>query len=211
LAHYFLETTEEIMSFISNIFKVRSPLQERIDWVLAPRPTSREVVERGTRRNHLYFSIRPFAPDGLGEVLQYAFVDECGNVVMSAIARAQRPGAACPGSASAVDLPVDPVDPQTLDFLLTHLCGGATLVGFGRVLQAGLLPLGVAESAASVQCAWRRFVRLARRRGLRPEWSQPLTLGDAMAFAGLAPMESEDAALCALAIRDLWAWMDRME
>lgn len=199
------------MSFISNIFKTSSPLQERIDWVLAPRPARREVVERGKRRDHLYFSIRPFAADGLGEVLQYAFVDECGNVVMSAFTRAQRPGAACPASPSALDLPTEPVDPDMLDYLLTRLCGGATLVGFGRVLQAGLLPPGAAEGAASVQCAWRRFQRLARRRGLRPQWSQTLTLADAMDMAGLPPVESEDAALRALAIRDLWAWMDRVD
>ena len=81
------------------------------------------------------------------------------------------------------------------------------------MLQAGLLPPGGAAEGSrfGVQCAWRRFLRLARRRGLRPEWSQTLTLADAMDMAGLPPVESEDAALRALAIRDLWAWMDRVD
>ncbi len=199
------------MISLVDIFRARSPLQDRIDRVLSAKPASRsfDPVRASRAQDNLFFHIRPFASDDQGECLQYAFVDDRGNVIMSTFARALRPslfpvvGAPSP--------PVDPVGPEALEYLLTRLCGGCRLVGFGRVLQGGLLPTETLHAAASVQCAWRRFLKVSRRWGHRPEWRQPLTLDDALEIAGLPPVDSEDAAMRALAIRDLWGWMDRVE
>lgn len=205
------------MNLFSDIIMGRSLFRQRIDWVLSDPPPFDDRAGRAVRpawdRDRLYFCVRPFAADGRGEVLQYAFADDQGNVVMSTFARALRPTPppVSPGLPAPLGLAIDPVDPEALEYLLTRLCGGAVLIGFGRVLQAGLLPPGVAASAGAVECAWRRFLKLARRRGMRPEWRQPLTLADAMAIAGLPPVDSEDGALRALAIRSLWNWMDRVE
>src|SRR5579872_3361535 len=147
-----MKIMEVRMGFFSSRINSREALNSRMEWVLAPRPQKTRQIQPSTARDYLYFSVRPFGSDGRGEVLQYAFADDRGNVVVSAFARALRPSLAA-APAQRLDLAVDPMDPDTLDHLLTHLCGGATLVGFGRVLQAGLLPPGVAASAASVQCA----------------------------------------------------------
>ncbi len=92
-----------------------------------------------------------------------------------------------------------------------NLCRDSNLVAFGRVLQAGLLPGETVNSAASVDCAWRRFLRISRQRRLTFDRCQPLTLSDALTAAGLPPLESADAAMRALAIRDLWMWMDSVD
>lgn len=206
--------------FFSDILGGRSLLRDRIDSIVhQPRATvsgyseERSFAPRSRRlscEDHLYFAIRPFATSGARNVLQYAFVDDRGNVVMTAMGLMAGPPFHSvytpPG-----DLAVDPVDPEALEYLLTRLCSGATLVCFGRVLQAGLLPWQAVNGSASVECAWRRFMQLARRRGIRLERNQPVTLDDALRLAGLPPLASQDAALRALGIRDLWSWMEGVE
>jgi hypothetical protein len=54
-------------------------------------------------------------------------------------------------------------------------------------------------------------LRISRQRRLTFDRHQPLTLSDALTAAGLTPLESADAALRALAIRDLWMWMDSVD
>jgi len=160
--------------------------------------------------DHLYFCVRSFAANGLRHILQYAFVDDRGNVVLSAFGATPSPvavGIVEPPE----DLAVEPVDPEALEYLLTRICSGATMVGFGKVLQAGLLPAETVQAAASVECAWRRFLRISRARHLTFDRDQPWNLSDAMTLAGLRAPESEDAVMRALAIRDLWSWMDRVE
>jgi len=156
---------------------------------------------------HLYFAIRSVAADGRQHVMQYAVADDRGNVVLSAFARAPIPVRIIAGG-PAEDLSVEPLDEAALGGLMTSLCGGATLVAFHRVLQAGLLPVGARGAASAVECAWRRFHRVARRRGLHLSRGEPLGLADCLARAGLPPLVSEDAALRALAIGALWRWMD---
>lgn len=159
--------------------------------------------------DRLYFNVRSLGVQGRDHVLQYAFVDDLGNVVMSAFVRAAAPGALLlttpPG-----DLAAEPLDEDRFDDIAARLCAGATLVAFQRVLQGGLLPRGAAGAAVSVDCAWRRFQRTARQLGLALPSRAPVTLHDALALARLPPLESEDATLRALSIRALWRWMDEV-
>ncbi|MDP1617171.1 hypothetical protein [Phenylobacterium sp.] len=128
---------------------------------------------------------------------------------MSAFVRSQAPAAIMFGS-RAEDLAMEPLEADAFDHIAARLCGGATLVAYQRVLQGGLLPYGAVRSAAGVECAWRRFQQTARRIGLEVSAREPLTLNDCLAYAGLPVLESEDAALRALAIRSLWRWMDEV-
>lgn len=160
--------------------------------------------------DHLYFSVRACAVQQDSHIYQVAFVDDRGNVVFSAFCRAAGPA---PGLVlePLEDMAAEPMDQQALEGLLRRLCSGAVLVGYGRVLQTGLLPAEVLAEADQVDCCWRRFLRVTRRQGLPLDRSQPLTLSDALVMAGLPPLESADAAMRALAIRELWTWLDRFE
>lgn len=202
-------------------FNRPGPAKSRIDLALsrsAPvdrqsggfeyRTSARRPARAGADR--VFFSVRSFAAAGRSHVLQHALVDDRGNVLISAFARYE--GAVLAFACEPPeDLAVEPLEPEALEHMLTRLCGGCALVGFGRVLQGGLLPPGAVRGAAGVDCAWRRFMRVARRRGLGLDPRRPVGLGDALELAGLAPLRSEDAALRALAVRDLWAWMDAVE
>lgn len=186
-------------------------------------PTRRAAAERavfGLRRpdarrqvsasDHLYFAVRSVATDGRGHVLQYAFVDDRGHVALSASVRAPSPVMVV-GAPATEDLPVQPLKPEAFEDLVLKLCAGATLVAFHRVLQSGLLPESAAAHTAGMECAWRRFQAVARRKGLRLSRREPLTLNDCLEKAGLPLLDSEDAALRALAVRALWRWMDAVE
>jgi hypothetical protein len=169
------------------------------------RPPSRQRAAD----DRLYFAVRSFGANGPQHILQYAFADDRGNVVLSAFSQTEGPVAR--GHEPAEEMPVQPFGPETLDDLLGGVCGGANLVAFGRVLQAGLLPGGTVNAAASVDCAWRRFLKISRRRHIPFDRHEPLTLSDALAAAGLGALDSNDAAMRALAIRRLWIWMDEVE
>lgn len=163
--------------------------------------------------DHLYFAARSVAADGRQHVMQYAFVDDRGNVAFSAFVRSVSP-VAMYGGAACEDLLVEPITDTLFTELAARLCAGATLVGFHRVLQAGMLPdLAVASAAGAecAECAWRRFQAVARQKGIRLSRREPLTLNDCLEKLGLAPLESEDAALRALAIRALWRKLDSVE
>jgi hypothetical protein len=192
----------------------RENVQHREDWVAAERPRFAKRREQPRRQlsasEHIYFAIRSISADGHSHVLQYAFVDDRGTVVLSAMARSASPVTMIAGQ-PAEDLSMEPLDPEAFEYLMSRLCGGATLVAFHRVLQGGLLPYLAVTDAASVECAWRRFQTVARRRGIRLSRGEPLTLSDCLEKAGLDPLTSEDAAMRALAIRALWRWMDEAE
>lgn len=188
------------------------PSRERIDLALqqcqAYGRSSRMRGRQLSADDHLYFAVRSFCSSGMRHVVQYAFADDRGNVVLSAFGHAQSNTGAL--YEPPEDLPVDPLDPEALEYLLTRVCNGATLVAFGKILQAGLLPAQAVGGAFSVECAWRRFLRLGRERRCAFSRGEPMTLSDALEAAGLEPLRSEDASVKALAIRDLWAWMDRL-
>lgn len=205
------------MFSIDQIWNKR-PSQERIDWTLQscapPRPApfapARRRVRQASASPHIYFHVRSFAADGRGHVLQYSFVDDRGNVVMSAFAASPSP-VGLTACQPPEDLPVEPLEQAEADYLIARVCAGASLVGYGRVLQGGLLPAGAVRAAAGIECAWRRFHRVAQMAGLRLDRSEGLCLDDALARAGLPTPESSDAAMRALAIRELWAWMDLID
>ncbi len=173
-----------------------------------PQPIRQRHRQRA-QDDRLYFAVRSFGATGPRHILQYAFADDRGNVVMSSFAEAGKPYRG--GHDLAEEMLVAPLDPEALGHLVNRVCRNSNLVAFGRVLQAGLLPSETVERAASVDCAWRRFLRIGRQRRLTFDRHQPLTLSDALTAAGLAPLESSDAALRALAIRDLWMWMDSVD
>lgn len=160
--------------------------------------------------DRLYFNVRSLGVQGRDHVLQYAFADDRGNVVMSAFVRAAAPGALMLATPPG-DLATEPLDEARFNDIAARICAGATLVAYQRVLQGGLLPQGAAGSAASIDCAWRRFQQTARRLGLAAPTRSPVTLQDALALARLPPLESEDAAMRALSIRALWRWMDEAD
>lgn len=201
------------MFSISSRFIGQRPTAARFELALQrcadqPRPTQQRHRQRAMD-DRLYFAVRSFGATGPRHILQYAFADDRGNVVMSSFAEANQPHRG--GHDLAEEMLVAPLDPQALDHLVGNICRDSNLVAFGRVLQAGLLPGETVHSAASVDCAWRRFLRISRQRRLTFDRHQPLTLSDALTAAGLAPLESADAALRALAIRDLWMWMDSVD
>lgn len=205
------------MFSLGELWNSRRPSQARVDWTLqscSPEPqpafAPRRYVRQASASEHLYFYVRSFAADGRRHVMQYSFVDDRGNVVLSAFASSPSPVGLLAGEPPE-DLAVEPLDPMTLEHLINQVCAGASLVGYGRVLQGGLLPCAAVQGAASVDCAWRRFHRVARVAGFRLQRSQALNLEDALTIIGLPPLESSDAAMRALAIRELWSWMDRVE
>jgi hypothetical protein len=213
-SHHLLAFSGELqmISVASLLARSRPPIS-RIDFAAqrcadqpqAARPPSRQRAAD----DRLYFAVRSFGANGPQHIQQYAFADDRGNVVLSAFSQTESPAAH--GHQPAEEMSVQPLGPETLDDLLGKVCGGANLVGFGRVLQAGLLPDGIVGTAASVDCAWRRFLKISRQRRIPFDRHEPLTLSDALAAAGLGALDSTDAAIRALAIRRLWIWMDEVE
>ncbi|HEX4198409.1 MAG TPA: hypothetical protein VHZ26_13315 [Caulobacteraceae bacterium] len=161
---------------------------------------------------HLYFNVRWLPVGGGRHVLQYGFVDDRGNIVLSVFGEgwAAGRGGTHGWEAPPEDLAAAPMDAEWLGELIGSVCQGASLVAFHRVLQGGLLPKGAIDGAASVECAWRRYLRVARARG-DFDRGEPVTLDDALESAGVGAVGSPDAALRALGVRELWAWMDKVE
>ena len=195
------------------------PTAERVSWALQrphtegprPAPPFRLFAPRRQQAasEHIYFDVRTVVAAGGRHLVQYGFVDDRGNIVLSVVGES-KVAPADPEIVPPDDLAAEPMDEAWLALLVRMTCRGASLVTFHKVLKSGLLPAGVVEEATSVECAWRRYVRLARRRG-QFDRSQPVTLDDALDRAGLGPVAAQDAALRALGIRELWAWMDRVE
>jgi hypothetical protein len=195
------------------------PIAERIAWSPEPsRPSALGALRGAFRRfaprrqkaasEQLYFSVRPVAAAGGRQLLQYGFADDRGNIVLSVCGQAAAP---CQGRdfTPQEDLAAAPMDPEWLAILIGRVCQGASLVTFHKVLQAGLLPPGAIDGVESIECAWRRYVRLMRRQG-RFDRAEPVTLDDALEAAGLGAVGAPDAALRALGIRELWTWMDNL-
>lgn len=160
--------------------------------------------------DHLYFAVRSVAADGRQHVLQYAFADDRGNVALSAFVRSTSPATMIGGCASE-DLSVEPMEEEEFSLLVARICRGATLVAFHRILQTGMLPEPVLGLAGGSECVWRRFQTVARRAGIRLSRQEPLALNDCLQKLGLAPLETEDAAMRALAIRSLWRALDNFD
>ena len=188
----------------------QAPFEEVQGALAVGAPAGRKTPAQVSASDHLYFAARSVAADGRQHVMQYAFVDDRGNVAFSAFVRAVSP-AIMYGGGCCEDLLVEPISDTLFTELATRLCAGATLVGFHRVLQAGMLPDQALAGAAGAECAWRRFQAVARQKGIRLSRREPLTLNDCLEKLGLAPLESEDAALRALAIRALWRKLDGVE
>jgi hypothetical protein len=208
---------ERPMFSLPTPFQARQPSRARLQWALertrpaGPQPPATawpfSPRLRSPDPDHLFFAVRSVAADGAHHTLQYSVVDARGNVALSAFARAPSP-VRMAAHQPPEDLPAQPLEAAELERMLTNLCGGAVLVGFHRVLQGGLLPEPTVRAAAGLECAWRRFLKVARARGWALEGGSP-SLADALAAVGAPPLTSPDAALRALAIRELWSWMDR--
>ena len=195
------------------------PSAARMTWALhrprteGPRPAPRFRLFPPRRQQsaseHVYFDVRTVLACGGRHLLQYGFADDRGNIVLSVVGESQV-SIDVPEVLPPDDLAAEPMDAVWLGELVRTVCRGASLVAFHKVLKSGLLPPGAAEAADSVECAWRRYVRLARRRG-QFDRAQPVTLDDALTRAGIGTVGAADAALRALGVRELWTWMDRVE
>ena len=73
------------------------------------------------------------------------------------------------------------------------------------------MPVGAANAASGVECVWRRFQAVARRKGMRLSRHEPLALNDCLQKLGMPVLETDDAAMRALAIRNLWRRLDGIE
>ncbi len=194
------------------------PSAQRVSWALERPRTAGPQPARPSRLSgprpqptvgeRIYFDVRAMVATGGRHVLQYGFVDARGNIVLSVVGKSQAPFPA-PEVAPSEDLTAEPMDEEWLALLVRTLCRGASLVTFHKVLKSGLLPEGAVREAQGVECAWRRYVQLARRRGQFGR-SQPATLDDALEAVGIGPVGAADASLRALGIRELWTWMDRV-
>lgn len=198
----------------------RGPSSERIHWALtrsyprAPRPAQgpfRWFARRGqtAASDHLFFSVRSVVAAGGRHILQYGFADDRGNIVLSVFGQAATPAGDW-HCAPPEDLAAEPMEPHALSQLIGAVCRDAALVGFHRVLQGALFPPGAIEGAASVDCAWRRYLRVTRQRDGVGR-NEPLGLDDALEAIGIGAVGTPDAALRALGVRELWSWMDAVE
>jgi hypothetical protein len=153
-----------------------------------------------------FLHVRSVRADGRQHLFQFALVDDFGNVTASVFASRASP--VFGGSDPEAMVP----DPPTVLWDRLHdilkPCVGAELVVFGQALQGALLPYGVRQDLGRMECARGRFMRVARRRGMRVRPGEVLDLNDARALAGLPIVRSCDAALRALGLRELWRWMD---
>jgi hypothetical protein len=192
---------------ILDFFSAKDRLRQRQEWALGPRARTTPAPTVAPA-GHLFFNVRSFAAGDSTHTLQFGFVDRDANVVMSVFARAPSPVGPAEEEDGDGALSVEPLAPDALERLLTPLCRGATLVGFHRVLQGGLLPHSTLRAASGFRCTWRRLQDAVVAHGLCSPRERPLTLNDALALAGLDALESEDAAIRALAIRQLWLWLD---
>ncbi len=136
-------------------------------------------------------------------VLQYAFVDSRGEVVMSAYTHAPSPVALI-GSAPT-EVGAEPLSPEAFERMATQICAGARLIGFHKRLQGGLLPERARGAAAGLQCAASSFEKRVGRDEVGGRGEAP-SLAACLAYARLPQPASEDAEAQARAVRDLWRW-----
>ncbi len=166
----------------------------------APRPAE-------TVQGRYYLHVRSVAADGERHLLQFSLADDDGNVAVSAFARAPSPVGGPWTGEEGGPRSVDALEWDELEAALRP-CRDAWVVAFGRRLHGGLLPASVREGIGKFDCARTRFLKVARRRGLRVPPGGLIDVNDARRLVGLAPVRSADAALRALALRELWLWMD---
>jgi hypothetical protein len=178
----------------------RMPWARRLGLPVEIKPSPRPSE---ARPNQMFLHVRSVGADGFAHLFQFAIVNADGNVVVSVFARARSPIQA--GGTSCPTLPS--VWWDQLEEALKP-CHGGWLISFGRGLHGGFLPLGTKEGVASLDCARERFLKVARRRGLKVGPGEVVDLNDARRLIGLPPVRSPDAALQALGLRELWRWMD---
>ncbi|MBS0410090.1 MAG: hypothetical protein JSR86_09255 [Proteobacteria bacterium] len=156
--------------------------------------------------DHAYLCIRSVAADGQRHLMQYAVADDLGSVLLSAFVRTDSPVGYPDAAARAAVEAGHALDSQGLAAAM-RLCRGLRLTAFGAGLSRGLLPPEVSAGLAGLDCARERFLKVARRQGLRLAPGEPADLNEARRLVGLPPERSEDAALRALALGGLCRWM----
>jgi hypothetical protein len=151
----------------------------------------------------VYFAVVPVFV-GTEPLLHYAFVDEGGDVLLTAFTR--RPGMESTAGDVTPSRVVDLIDPKAFDRLATRVCVGATLVGFQRVRQGGLLPDGALAASRGLECACRRFQQVVRARAVDMSEDGELTLEACLRGVGLPVEFGANAVAYALGVRRLWRW-----
>ena len=207
------------MAPILDFLSARGRLRQPSDWARRDQPPQdRRISEEpyipaaplAAPAGQLYFSVRSFAADGRGHTLQFGFVDHEANVVLSAFATSPSPVGLFDDD-GPVEPGAEPMDHAALERLLVPLCHGATLVGFHRVLQCGLLPYPALRAVRGFRCAWRRMQDAAVAHNLCARRDRPMTLNEALVLADFPPLETDDAVSRALAIRQIWLWLDALD
>jgi len=193
------QTQTASASLLTLFTRLRSPLPAR-----ASGPVRRPAPQPDNGRFFLH--VRSVEANGAHHLFQFALVDDLGNVTVSVFASRASPviGAADPQD-------VAPRSPAVLWEQLHEAlspCHGASLVVFGQALQGSLLPYGTSQAVAGVTCARARFLKAARRRGIRVGPGEVTDLNDARRIVGLPILRSPDAAVRGLGLRELWRWMD---
>ncbi len=176
------------------------PRRQRFGLPVIIRPSDRP---REVRPNQYFLHVRSVSADGFSHLFQFAVVDEPGNVVVSVFARGRSPVR----GGQALPPPLPAIWWEQLDEALAP-CNGGWLVAFGRTLHGAFLPESIKDQAASLDCARARFIKVARRRGIKVGVGDVADVNDARRLVGLPPVRSLDAALRALGLRELWRWMD---
>lgn len=154
-----------------------------------------------------YLHVRSVAADGVTHLFQFAMVDAAANVALSVFASAPSPVGEPAPEGTPAETPIQALDWAGLDAAMRPF-KGAQVVAFGRVIQGSFLPPRACAEIAGLDCARARFLKLARRRGLRADPGALLDFNDARVLVGLPPVRSPDAALRALGLRELCLWMD---
>lgn len=198
------------MSLIDALMFEPARLAALTPWASLAKPRGHGVLggvrPAETVRRRYFLHVRSAAADGRRHLFQFALADDEGNVALSAFARGPSPV----GGPWLEDEEGHGADALSWDELEAALrpCRSAWVVAFGKRLHGDLLPSAVRGQVARMDCARSRFLRVARRRGLAVSPGDLLDLNDARRLIGLAPVRSPDAALRALALRELWRWMD---
>jgi hypothetical protein len=179
----------------------RSAIEARL-WSRRAKPPAPAPARR------CYLHVRSMAADGSNHLFQFAMVDDAANVAFSVFASAPSPvGLPPPDAAPAPERAARALNWGELDAAMRPF-RGAQVVAFGRLTQGAFLPPRTRAEIAGLDCARTRFLKLARRNGIKVDPGDLLDVNDARRLIGLPIVRSSDAALRALALRELCLWMD---
>lgn len=197
------------MSFILNLFQPAALFDFRRRPAAPPAWAGQWRRPCEVHPERLFLHVRAVEAPGYEHLFQFALARDDGEIAASVHVRG-RDADSGGRSAAPLEPPVPILDwlqlAQTLDS-----CRGGWVVAFGRVLHGAFLPPETRQAIDRLDCARARFLKVAKRRGVRVRPGDVGDLNDARRLIGLPPVRSPDAAAQALGLRELWRWMDWAE